>query len=217
VNLILMGPPGAGKGTQAAHLKESLGITHLSAGDMLREEVRRATPLGLKAQSIMARGDLVPDSLVSEMIERRLKEGDRSKGFLLDGFPRNLAQVRMLDAILERSGGKIDRVLALKVDPDELVRRLTGRRVCGNCGAGYHRVSQPPSREGICDRCGAALSQRPDDREEVVRERLRVYEEQTRPLLGHYRSLGLLAEVDGIGSPERIAVDLTRAIREGRP
>jgi adenylate kinase len=108
-------------------------------------------------------------------------------------------------------------VLALKVDTDELVRRLTGRRVCGNCGAGYHQVSQPPRREGICDRCGAPLSLRPDDREEVVRERLRVYDEQTRPLLGHYRSLGLLREVEGIGSPERIADDLTRAIREGRP
>src|SRR5262249_39357038 len=155
---------------------------------------------------------LVPDSLVSEMIEGRLSEADSGTGFLLDGFPRNLAQVRMLDGILARGGRKIDRVLALQVGAEELVRRLTGRRVCGNCGAGYHIISQPPKRQGVCDRCGGTLAQRSDDREEVVRERLRVYEEQTRPLLGHYRALGLLREVDGMGPPEKIAGELTRAI-----
>jgi adenylate kinase len=215
VNLILMGPPGAGKGTQAAHLKRKLGIAHLSAGDMLREQVKRATPLGIKAQEIMARGELVPDSLVSEMIESRLQEPDCRAGFLLDGYPRNLAQARTLDEILKRLGRRVDRVLALNVSPDELVRRLSGRRVCGSCGAGYHLVSQPPKREGICDRCGQALTQRPDDRESVVRERLRVYEEQTRPLLSHYRELGLLAEVEGMGAPEAIAAALSRATGEG--
>jgi adenylate kinase len=215
VNLILMGPPGAGKGTQAARLIEKLAILHLSAGDMLREQVKRETELGRKAKQIMARGELVPDSLVSEMVRKRLAQADAKNGFLLDGYPRNLAQALTLDEILSDSGRKIDQVLALKVAPEELVRRLSGRRVCGHCGVGYHLVSQPPRQPGICDRCGQALLQRPDDREEVVRERLRVYEEQTRPLLEHYGNLGLLSELEGAGSPDSVTAALTRAIEEG--
>jgi adenylate kinase len=215
VNLILMGPPGAGKGTQAVRLIEKLGILHLSAGDMLREQVKRETELGRKAKQIMARGELVPDSLVSEMVRKRLAEADAQGGFLLDGYPRNLAQALTLEEILSASGRKIDQVLALDVAPEELVRRLSGRRVCGNCGAGYHLVSQPPRQEGLCDRCGGSLSQRPDDREEVVRERLRVYQEQTRPLLDHYSHLGLLSELEGGGSPDSVTAALVRAIEEG--
>lgn len=215
MNLILMGPPGAGKGTQAVRLNEKLRILHLSAGDMLREHVKRETELGRKAKEIMARGELVPDSLVSEMVGKRLAEPDAKDGFLLDGYPRNLAQALTLDEILSSQGRKIDQVLALKVAPEELVRRLTGRRVCGNCGAGYHLVSQPPKQQGLCERCGGSLLQRPDDREEVVRERLRVYEEQTRPLLEHYRRLGLLSELEGAGSPDSITASLGRAIEEG--
>jgi adenylate kinase len=215
VNLILMGPPGAGKGTQAVRLIEKLGILHLSAGDMLREQVKQETELGLKAKQIMARGELVPDSLVSEMVRKRLADPDARGGFLLDGYPRNLAQAQTLDEILSGSGRRIDQVLALKVAPEELVRRLSGRRVCGTCGAGYHLVSQPPRRQGLCDKCGGSLLQRPDDREEVVRERLRVYQEQTRPLLDHYGNLGLLSELEGAGSPDSVAAALARAIEEG--
>jgi adenylate kinase len=196
-------------------LHEKLKIPHLSAGDMLREHVKLETELGQKARSIMARGELVPDTLVSEMVGKRLALPDAKGGFLLDGYPRNLSQALTLDEILSGLGRGIDQVLALRVAPEELVRRLTGRRVCGNCGAGYHLVSQPPRQPGWCDRCGGALSQRPDDREEVVRERLRVYEEQTRPLLDHYRQLGLLSELDGAGSPESVTASLARAIEEG--
>jgi len=215
VNLILMGPPGAGKGTQAVRLREKLGIPHLSAGDMLREHVKLETELGRKARAIMARGELVPDSLVSEMVGKRLAQPDVKRGFLLDGYPRNLSQALTLDEILSSLAQGIDQVLALRVAQEELVRRLTGRRVCGQCGAGYHLVSQPPRQPERCDRCGGELAQRPDDREEVVRERLRVYEEQTRPLLDHYRQLGLLSELEGTGSPESVSASLVRAIEEG--
>lgn len=215
MNLILMGPPGAGKGTQAVRLHEKLGIPHLSAGDMLREHVKLETELGRKAKAIMARGELVPDSLVSEMVGKRLAQPDVKRGFLLDGYPRNLSQALTLDEILSSLAQGIDQVLALRVAQEELVRRLTGRRVCGQCGAGYHLVSQPPRQPERCDRCGGELAQRPDDREEVVRERLRVYEEQTRPLLDHYRQLGLLSELEGTGSPESITASLVRAIEEG--
>jgi adenylate kinase len=216
VNLILIGPPGAGKGTQAARLKEIVGVPHLSAGDMLREAVKRGTPLGMQAKEIMAQGELVPDSLVSEMIAGRLGEPDCIGGFILDGYPRNLAQAQRLDEILSERNRGIERVLALKVATEELVRRLTGRRVCEKCGAGYHLESRPPRRSGVCDACGGALVQRPDDREEVVRERLRVYQEQTSPLLEVYRKRGLLSEVEGVGSMEAITDRLSKAIREGR-
>ena len=210
-----MGPPGAGKGTQAARLVERLGIPHLSAGDMLRGHVKEQTELGRKAQAIMARGELVPDALVSEMLGKRLAEKDCAQGFLLDGYPRNLAQAATLESLLAGLGRRVDRVLALQVPADELVRRLTGRRVCGSCGAGYHLTSQPAQRDGWCDRCGGALLQRPDDREEVVRERLRVYDEQTRPLLEHYRRQGVLSTVDGAGSPEAITAALLGVMDKG--
>ena len=217
MNLILMGPPGAGKGTQAVRLKERLGIPHLSVGDMLRDSVRQATPLGIQAKEIMARGDLVPDGLVSDLVAKRLAEPDCSGGFLLDGYPRNLAQARRLEEILAGMGKKVDRVLALRVAPEELVRRLSGRRVCPDCGAGYHGESRPSKRPGICDACGGVLVQRGDDREEVVRERLRVYLEQTSPLLDYYRKLGLLHELDGSGSVESIAKRLGEGLQEVRP
>jgi adenylate kinase len=216
VNLILIGPPGAGKGTQAARLKELLGIPHLSAGDMLRDAVKKGTPVGMQAKEIMERGELVPDTLVSEMIAARLGEPDCSGGFLLDGYPRNLPQAKRLEEILREMKRNLDRVLALKVDTEELVRRLTGRRICGSCGTAYHLESHPPKREGVCDACGGALVQRADDREEVVRERLRVYLEQTSPLLEHYGKRHLLSEVEGIGPMEAITARLAEAIQEGR-
>jgi adenylate kinase len=191
-----------------------LSIPHLSAGDMLREHVKRGTSLGEKARAIMARGELVPDDLVSEMVAGRLAEPECAGGFLLDGYPRNLSQAVTLEKLLARDHAGLDGALALMVDAEELIRRLTGRRVCPQCGAGYHVVSRPPKVEGVCDVCGSGLTQRPDDREDVVRERLRVYTEQTRPLLGHYRDRGLLKEVDGTGTPESVARRLVGAVEE---
>ena len=216
MNLLLIGPPGAGKGTQAARLRERLGIAHLSAGDMLREAVKRGTPLGRAAREKMDRGELVPDGLVGEMVEQRLSQPDCSPGFVLDGYPRNLAQAERLRAFLAASGCPLDRVLALQVPLAELLRRLTGRRVCGGCGTGYHLSSRPPGREGVCDACGEALLQRPDDREEVVRGRLRIYESQTRPLLDFYGKSGLLGEVDGSGSLDEVTGRITAALEEAR-
>jgi adenylate kinase len=212
VNLLLMGPPGAGKGTQAVRLRDRLGILHVSAGDLLRDEVKRGTALGNLARDIMGRGGLVPDDLVARMIEERLAAADAGPGFVLDGFPRTLVQAEKLDEILDRIDRKLDRVLAIQVEEPELLRRLTGRRVCAGCGAGYHILSHPPRTDGVCDACGSELRQRPDDRDEVVRERLRVYWEQTRPLLDFYRERGLLADVDGDGSLEEVARRMSEAL-----
>ena len=214
MNLLLIGPPGAGKGTQAARLKERLGVSHLSAGDMLRDEVRRATPLGRAARERMDRGELVPDDLVGEMVEQRLSGPECSRGFILDGYPRNLVQADRLAGFLARWGRPLDRVLALRVPVEELLRRITGRRVCGGCGAAYHLTSRPPGREGVCDACSGALLQRKDDREEVVRERLRVYEDQTRPLLDFYGRSRLLAEVDGSGSLDEVTGRISAVLEE---
>ena len=205
-----MGPPGAGKGTQAVRLRDRLGIVHLSAGDLLRDEVKRGTALGNLARDIMSRGNLVPDDLVARMIEDQLSAA--GAGFVLDGFPRTLVQAEKLDEILDRIGRRLDRVLAIQVEEPELLRRLTGRRVCPGCGAGYHLRSHPPRTAGACDACGLELRQRPDDRDEVVRERLKVYREQTRPLLDFYRERGLLADVDGEGSLEAVAGRMTEAL-----
>jgi len=205
VNLLLIGPPGAGKGTQALRLGERLEIPHLSVGDMLREAVKRGTPIGLLAREIMERGGLVPDEVVGEMVSRRIGEADCRTGFVLDGYPRNLPQAERLSEILRSTERRLDRALAIRLSLVELLKRLTGRRVCGSCGAGYHVLTRPPEREGICNTCRGALFQRPDDQEEVVRERLRVYEEQTQPLLGLYSRQGLLAEVDGLGTVEEVS------------
>ena len=216
MNLLLIGPPGAGKGTQAARLRERLGIAHLSAGDMLREAVRRETPRGRAVRERMERGELVPDDLVGEMVEERLSGPDCSPGFVLDGYPRNLVQAGRLAGFLAASGRPLDRVLALRVPIAELLRRLTGRRVCGGCGACYHLFSRPPGKEGACDVCGEKLLQRPDDREEVVRGRLRIYEDQTRPLLEFYGRIRLLSEVDGSGSLDEVTGRITAALEETR-
>jgi len=214
VNLLLIGPPGAGKGTQAVRLRERLGIAHLSAGDMLRDAVQRATPAGRAARESMDRGELVGDDLVGEMVEQRLTEPDCSRGFVLDGYPRNLVQAGRLAEFMARTGRVLDRVLSIQVPTEELLRRLTGRRVCGKCGAGYHLVSKPPRVKGICDACGWALFQRMDDREDVTRGRLLIYESQTHPLLDFYRQRELLREVDGSGSPEEVAGRISAALEE---
>ncbi len=204
MRLVLMGMPGVGKGTQAMRLSESLGVVHLSTGDILREAVKAEMPLGLKAKDTMASGKLVPDELIGDMISERLARQDVGSGFILDGFPRTIEQVAILDRVLEQRGTSLDRVVLLGVSEQEIVRRLSGRRVCESCGAVYHMESKPSSKGEACERCDGALAQRSDDTEEVIRERLRVYREQTLPIADAYRERGLLVNVEGTGAPEEV-------------
>lgn len=199
-----MGMPGVGKGTQATRLSESLGVVHLSTGDILRDAVKAGMSLGLKAKDAMASGKLVPDDLIGDMISERLAQHDVEGGFILDGFPRTVEQVAILDRVLEQRGVRLDRVILLGASEQEIVRRLSGRRVCESCGAVYHVESKPSSKGGACERCEGALVQRPDDTEEVIRERLRVYREQTLPIADAYKQRGLLVNVEGTGAPEEV-------------
>jgi adenylate kinase len=195
--MILLGPPGAGKGTQAALLSEHFSIPHISTGDILRAEVHQASALGVRAKKFMDKGELVPDELMLGIIRDRLRHADCARGFLLDGFPRSLAQATGLEAIVDTSALA---VVSLDVPPAEVVRRLAGRRTCRECGAMFHEVFEPPAHPGICDRCGGELYQRADDREEIIRARLEVYGRQTEPVLAYYRQGRVLREVDGTGS-----------------
>ncbi|MGB5933865.1 MAG: adenylate kinase [Anaerolineae bacterium] len=197
MNLILLGPPGAGKGTQAALLSQRLGTPHVASGDLFREAMKKGTGWGKKARSYMERGVLVPDEVTNAMIEKRLKESDCAQGVILDGFPRTIEQARALEGILAERGKKIDRVLLIQVSEGTLIERLSGRRTCRRCQANYHILFNPPQKEGVCDKCGGDLYQRSDDREETVRRRFRVYSEETAPLIDHYRRQGLLTEIDG--------------------
>ena len=209
--VIFLGPPGAGKGTQAKRIARHVGVPHLSTGDMFRDHVSRGTELGLRARPIMARGELVPDEIVLGMVEERLTQPDAANGFVFDGFPRTLAQAEKLDGILERRGFGRPRVILIAVDPGLLLRRLTGRRTCKTGGEIYNVYDQPPKIEGRCDHDGGELDQRPDDAPEVVRERLAVYERQTRPLVDYYRAKNVLAEVDGgqdVAAVERALLDI---------
>lgn len=199
LDLIFMGPPGAGKGTQAARVAPLHGLAHIATGDMLREAVRDGTELGLVAKQIMARGDLVPDDVIIGMIRERLSAPDTEGGFILDGFPRTLEQVSILDGVLGRLGLELDKVLMLRAPEAEIVRRLSGRRTCKRCGTVFHLESRPPAVEDICDVCGSQLVQRPDDTEQVIRERMKVYADQTLPVADAYRAKGILIEVDGFG------------------
>ncbi|WP_305731523.1 adenylate kinase [Trichlorobacter ammonificans] len=200
MNLILFGPPGAGKGTQAQFLVKQYAVPQISTGDMLRAAVKAETSLGLQAKAIMQRGGLVSDEIVLGMVEERLAQPDCSGGFVLDGFPRTIPQADMLHAVLSRMGRSIEHVLSLEVEPEELVHRLSGRRSCPACGRGYHVEYEPPQQAGMCDQCHVALVQRDDDREETVRNRLSVYEEQTHPLKAYYLAKGMLRQIPGIGS-----------------
>ncbi len=204
MNLILLGPPGAGKGTQAQKIIERFGIPQISTGDILRQAVKEGTPLGKEARSFMEKGELVPDEVVIGIIEERLKAKDCNSGFILDGFPRTASQAEALEEILLRGGRSIDHVLNIDVDSEELVRRLTGRRTCRDCGMMFHILFHPPAKEGICDRCGGVLFQRDDDREETIRTRLREYERRTLPLIEYYKQKGLLRRIDGLGSEDEI-------------
>ena len=194
---ILLGPPGAGKGTQAVRIVEKYNIPHISTGDIFRENIKNGTELGKKAQEYMNRGELVPDSLVVEIATDRLKADDCKNGFMLDGFPRTTFQAEELDKFLAEQGTKIDHVIDIDVNKEELMIRLTGRRVCGKCGASYHVVNIPPKTEGICDKCGAELTQRKDDNEETAANRIEVYNKETKPLIDYYEKAGNIAHIDG--------------------
>lgn len=204
MRLILLGPPGGGKGTQAKLMKERLSIAHISTGDLLRQAVTDRTELGRTAKDFMDRGELVPDELVIGMIEERIHNPDCGRGFLFDGFPRNVPQAEALAEMLQRRRLSLDQVVSLDVPQEELVKRLTGRRTCRQCGSMCHVVFDPPREEGVCKRCGGELYQRDDDREETIRARLQVYRDQTEPLLDYYRSRGVLHEVDGVGETQEV-------------
>lgn len=198
MNLILLGPPGAGKGTQASKIIEKFNIPHISTGDIFRKNIAENTRLGKKAKEYMDKGELVPDSLVIEIATDRLTEDDCKNGFLLDGFPRTVEQAVALDAFLGSRGHKINYVLDIDVPKEELVTRLIGRRVCKNCGASYHITNMPPRVEGVCDKCNGELIQRADDTAETVENRIEVYNKQTKPLLDYYDKLGNIAHLDGL-------------------
>ena len=201
---ILLGAPGAGKGTVAAKIIKEYNIPHISTGEIFRDNRKRKTELGLRAQEYMTRGELVPDDLTCEIATTRLLEDDCKNGFLLDGFPRTVYQAEKLEEFLAEHGQSLDKVVQLVVDDDLLIKRLTGRRVCKNCGATFHVITIPPKEEGICDFCGEPLIQRADDTEETAVNRLKVYEEQTSPLVEYYEEKGVLAPIDGAGTPEEV-------------
>ena len=199
MRIAFLGPPGAGKGTQARDLAQEWGVLHLATGDMLREEVAAGTPLGREAKSYMDQGALVPDDVIIRMMGERLSAADAGRGFILDGFPRTIAQAEALAKLLKDLGQTLDAVVYFDVSEPELLRRLTGRRVCRKCGHSYHVTSNPPKRAGVCDACGGELYQRDDDAEATVRNRLEVYRRQTAPLLDYYRQRNLLVTVSGEG------------------
>ena len=204
MNVMLLGAPGAGKGTQAARLIERYGLAHISTGDILRKAVADQTPLGLEAKSYMDKGELVPDEVVIGLVRERLQQPDTEAGFILDGFPRTVVQAEALDGVLAELGKKLDAVITVDVDKDALITRLTARRTCTQCGAIFNVISQPESASGRCSACGGALMQRDDDTIETVTNRLDVYERSTLPLIGYYREAGLLRSVDGNRSPEDV-------------
>lgn len=197
MKLVLLGPPGAGKGTLAGVLSQKYGLKHISTGDMLREAVAGGSAVGLKAKPYMTKGALVPDSIIIEVMLERLKQNDVSGGFILDGFPRTIAQAKSLSEAFEGSGLSIDMVLYFRTSQKTILQRLTGRRVCSACGANFHVKNIPPKKEGICDRCGERLIQRDDDKEETILKRLKVYENETAPLVDYYKKEGLLEDVSG--------------------
>lgn len=200
MRLVLVGPPGAGKGTQAQFLSAHYSIPHISTGDIFRANLKEGTPLGLEAKGYMDRGELVPDSVTNEMVRDRLTKDDLANGFLLDGFPRNVAQAEVLRAILADKKTPLDAVLELAVDTAEIILRLSGRRVCRNCGKVWHIEFEKPSNANVCDLCQGELYQRDDDKEEVVTRRLEVYQEQTAPIIAFYRTEGLLITISATGS-----------------
>jgi len=212
VILVFIGPPGAGKGTQAKLLSQRMGFLHLSTGDILREAVKKQTPLGIKAKEYMDRGELVPDSLIIALIEENLPE---EGGVILDGFPRTLAQAEALDNMLNAKGKELSKVLVFETPDEVLIDRLSGRRVCSNCGAVYHIKYNPPKKEGVCDLCGGNLVQREDDKESVVRNRLEVYRRQTQPLIDFYKKKSIIYKLDAMKGVEDLFSEIEGIIKDG--
>lgn len=213
MHILLMGPPGAGKGTQAAKLVEQFNIPHISTGDMFRAAVKAGTPLGQQAKKCMDAGQLVPDSVTIGIVKERLARPDCKEGFILDGFPRTTEQAEALDRTLQEVGIKLDRVINIIVPDDVLVRRMTGRRICRSCGATYHLEFNPSKQGAMCDKCGGELYQRDDDREETVTKRLAVYQAQTRPLIEYYQDRGLYTEIDGQQDIDKVMADIVDSLK----
>lgn len=213
MRIVIIGPPGAGKGTQARLMHDRFGCPQISTGDILREAQLSGTPLGLQVRRFMEQGLLVPDEVVIGIVEERLAAPDAERGFVLDGFPRTVPQAKALDAMLERRAIPLDAVMSINVQDDEVVRRLSGRRVCRGCGAMFHVAFDASAKSGLCDRCGGALFQRDDDTEAVIRQRLSVYTQNTAPVVEHYRQRGLLREVAGLGSRDEVFKSLTATLQ----
>ncbi|HBG23435.1 MAG TPA: adenylate kinase [Peptococcaceae bacterium] len=211
MRMLIMGPPGAGKGTQAAQITSFCGILHISTGDMFRAEIKESTELGKKLKSYLDSGQLVPDEVTVKVIEKRLQKPDCEKGFLLDGFPRTVPQAEALDGILGKDG--LDLIINISVDSAALLERLTGRRVCKQCGKTYHLLYQPPQDEGVCDNCGDELYQRSDDTWETVSNRLEVYQNQTAPLLDYYAQRGIVRDINGEQSIDDVFQEIKKVIR----
>ena len=212
MRLILVGPPGAGKGTQAVHLAAHYGIPHISTGDIFRHNMKNETELGLLAKSYVDRGELVPDSVTNEMVKDRLSHADAQAGFLLDGFPRNVSQAEVLREILAQARTPLDAVLELSIDDAEIIARLSGRRTCRNCSTSFHTIYEKPAVDGVCDKCQGELYQREDDSEAVITRRLEVYAEQTKPIIAFYRSEGLLITIPAVGDVTEISARAIAAL-----
>jgi len=212
MNVILLGPPGAGKGTQAKMLVEEYQIPQISTGDILRAAVKEGSPLGKEAKACMDKGELVPDSVVIGIVEERIQQPDCAKGYMLDGFPRTVPQAEALDGMLQNLSSQIDHVVSIEVASEELVGRLTGRRTCRDCGVGFHVMFDPPEQEGVCDKCGGELYQRDDDNVETVTSRLEVYESQTLPLIEYYKTQGKIRSIDGVGEIKEIYGRVTQVL-----
>ena len=213
MRLILVGPPGAGKGTQAVHLAEHYKIPHISTGDIFRANIKGGTELGKLAQSYMDAGNLVPDSVTNSMVEDRLGQSDVGNGFLLDGYPRNVGQAEFLDGVLNAKGAPLDSVLELSIANDEIIKRLSGRRICRGCGASFHIHFDKPSKDGLCDKCGGELYQRQDDNEATIANRLNVYTEQTEPIIEYYKKAGLLKVISATGAVSEITTQAISALK----
>jgi adenylate kinase len=211
-NLILLGPPGAGKGTQASRIAAEYAIPHVSTGDILRGAVKNQTPMGLEAKRYMDAGDLVPDEVVIGIVKDRLQEPDTANGFLMDGFPRTIPQAEALNAALDSLDRSVTKTLVILVDEEDLVRRLSGRRICRACQTPFHVMFNQPKEEGVCDVCGGELYQRDDDNEVTVRNRLATYRKQTEPLIAYYDRAGLVARIDGSKAPEQVYEEIQSAL-----
>jgi adenylate kinase len=214
MRLILIGPPGSGKGTQAKLLSQRHGLAQIGTGDILREAVRLNTPLGLKAGPFIRSGKLVPDDLVNEVVAERFRRDDRPEAFVMDGYPRTLAQAASFDQVLRQQFLQLNAVLLFTVNDEEIVRRMTGRWSCPQCKTTYHMVNNPPKKTGICDSCGSQLIQREDDREETVRERLKLYHQNTNGLVAYYQKEGLLHEITGIGEIDDIYSRIVKILKQ---